>query len=96
MQIFRERSCALMLQEVVLMRLLTAEDVSSILQVPIARVYELARENVLPCFQHPGVRDLISRESRERGCVPLFVDLASPCSSGSMPFMSHSETFAQC
>jgi excisionase family DNA binding protein len=36
------------MQEVILMRLLTAKEVAPILQVTEARVYEMSRENLLP------------------------------------------------
>ena len=33
------------------MRFLTAKDVSMLLRIPLARVYELARQNLIPCVR---------------------------------------------
>lgn len=56
------------------MRLMTADEVAEILSVPRARVYELAREHLLPCvrlgerqvrFEEEALREFI----RQGGCA---------------------------
>jgi excisionase family DNA binding protein len=58
------------------MRLLTAQEVSDLLQVPVARVYELVRLNLLPVVKLGG-RQMRFNEEKLRawiergGCTPL-------------------------
>jgi excisionase family DNA binding protein len=58
------------------MRLLTAQEVSDLLQVPVARVYELVRLNLLPVVKL-GERQVRFNEEKLRewiergGCTPL-------------------------
>jgi excisionase family DNA binding protein len=58
------------------MRLLTAKEVSSLLQVPVARVYELVRLNLLPVVKL-GERQMRFNEEKLRewvergGCTPI-------------------------
>ena len=58
------------------MRLLTAQEVSDLLQVPVARVYELVRLNLLPAVKL-GERQIRFNEEKLRewvergGCAPI-------------------------
>ncbi|MDQ3817759.1 MAG: helix-turn-helix domain-containing protein [Acidobacteriota bacterium] len=58
------------------MRLLTAQEVSDLLQVPVARVYELVRLNLLPVVKL-GERQMRFNEEQLRewiergGCTPI-------------------------
>lgn len=61
------------------MRLLTAQEVSDVLQVPLARVYELVRLNLLPVVKL-GERQIRFNEEKLRewiergGCTPMIPD----------------------
>jgi excisionase family DNA binding protein len=47
-----ERACVLYSAwEVCRMRFLTAKEVSVLMRIPLARVYELARQNLIPCVR---------------------------------------------
>lgn len=64
------------------MRLLTAQEVSNLLQVPVARVYELVRLNLLPSVKL-GERQIRFNEEKLRewiergGCIPVVPDAST-------------------